>query len=127
MAYDKTIWINGSAPALSAENMNKIEEGIFECSIQLEGLPAEIQIGSVASTTIPAGSYVDIPVTFDATMGGTPMVLCSLYSASTSSDLGSFSVAGIDPTASGFTCRVFNNSSNSRAPGIRYAAFYVGQ
>ncbi|MBR3279660.1 MAG: hypothetical protein IKG01_12290 [Lachnospiraceae bacterium] len=28
MAYNKTNWVNGQAPALSAENLNKIEEGI---------------------------------------------------------------------------------------------------
>lgn len=28
MAYTKTAWVNDSKPAISAENLNKIEEGI---------------------------------------------------------------------------------------------------
>lgn len=39
--YVKTVWINGSAPALGATNMNKIEDGIFNA------LPID---GSVAMT-----------------------------------------------------------------------------
>lgn len=29
MAYSKTTWVNGGPPALSAENLNKMEEGIY--------------------------------------------------------------------------------------------------
>ena len=29
MAYIKTTWVNGGPPALSAENLNKMEDGIF--------------------------------------------------------------------------------------------------
>lgn len=32
MAYVKTNWADGQAPALSASNMNKIEQGIFDAS-----------------------------------------------------------------------------------------------
>ena len=28
MAYEKTTWVNDSKPAINAENLNKIEEGI---------------------------------------------------------------------------------------------------
>lgn len=28
MAYNKTVWINGTAPPINAENLNKIEKGI---------------------------------------------------------------------------------------------------
>ena len=28
MAYEKTVWVNGKAPALDAEHLNKMEEGI---------------------------------------------------------------------------------------------------
>jgi hypothetical protein len=30
MAYVKTIWVNGAAPPISATNLNKIEDGIFD-------------------------------------------------------------------------------------------------
>lgn len=29
MAYTKTNWVNGGPPALSAENLNKMEQGIY--------------------------------------------------------------------------------------------------
>lgn len=32
MAYIKTTWVNGGPPALSAENLNKIEDSVFESS-----------------------------------------------------------------------------------------------
>ena len=38
MAYTKTTWINGSAPALSADNLNKIEDGIYNNSVEIDGL-----------------------------------------------------------------------------------------
>ena len=28
--YDKTLWTNGSTPAIDADNLNKIEQGIFD-------------------------------------------------------------------------------------------------
>ena len=30
MAYEETVWVNGSEPALNASNLNKIESGIAE-------------------------------------------------------------------------------------------------
>ena len=30
MAYEKTVWVNGQAPALDAEHLNKIEQGIAD-------------------------------------------------------------------------------------------------
>ena len=39
MAYVKKIWINDSTP-LNAENLNHIEEGIFENSIAIENIEA---------------------------------------------------------------------------------------
>lgn len=42
MAYTKTTWVNNSAPAISAENLNKIENGIYnnaeDCEDLLDGL-----------------------------------------------------------------------------------------
>ena len=35
MAYSKTTWVNGGPPALSAENLNKMEDSIYNSS---EGL-----------------------------------------------------------------------------------------
>jgi len=41
MAYTKTSWVNGSAPALSAENLNKIEEGIYNNDAAISAIKFE--------------------------------------------------------------------------------------
>jgi len=33
MAYNKTVWNNGSTPPINAANLNKIEQGIYDNSI----------------------------------------------------------------------------------------------
>ena len=32
MAYSKTTWVNGTTPAISAANLNKMEQGIYEAN-----------------------------------------------------------------------------------------------
>lgn len=44
MAYEKTVWANGQAPALDAEHLNKIEQGIADAvSVTPQTLSAEQQ------------------------------------------------------------------------------------
>lgn len=38
MAYTKTAWVNGTAPALSAENMNKIETALYNNDASITAL-----------------------------------------------------------------------------------------
>ena len=42
MAYTKTNWINGQAPALSAENLNKMEEGIYNNDADISVIQSDI-------------------------------------------------------------------------------------
>lgn len=45
MAYTKTNWVNDSAPAINADNLNKIEQGIKSCADELDGMyftPGEV-------------------------------------------------------------------------------------
>ena len=42
MAYTKTTWVNGSAPPLSAENLNKIEDGIYNAHAELTSQDARL-------------------------------------------------------------------------------------
>ena len=42
MAYTKTNWVNGQAPALSAENLNKIEEGIYNNAGDIASILADV-------------------------------------------------------------------------------------
>ena len=81
----------------------------------------DISLGQIA-----AGAYVDFTITFDRPMKGKPTVVCSLLSTSTAAALGSFTASAIDATASGFTCRVFNNATSARTPALSYIACYGG-
>ena len=47
MAYEKTQWVNGGPPALSAENLNKMEDSIYNSS---EGL-ISLNTSAASSTT----------------------------------------------------------------------------
>ncbi len=57
MAYTKTVWVNGAAPAISAENLNKIEQGIYDAhALATSAIPrGVIVMWSGAAAAIPAG------------------------------------------------------------------------
>lgn len=55
MAYNKTNWVNGQAPALSAENLNKIEEGVFNNDANISIL----QNGLISLDTSAASGTTD--------------------------------------------------------------------
>ena len=55
MAYSKTSWVNGSAPPLSAENLNKIEQGIYNNDANITVL----QDGIINLDTSAGSSTVD--------------------------------------------------------------------
>ena len=53
MAYTKTTWVDGSAPAISASNLNKIETGIYD-SLRQDGTTAmsgQLVVTSGSATT----------------------------------------------------------------------------
>lgn len=52
MAYEKTVWVNGQAPALDAEHLNKIEQGIANSA------PGGFGLGELSGRT--ANSFSDI-------------------------------------------------------------------
>ena len=41
MAYTKTTWVNGTAPAINATNLNNIETGIDSATTRLDVLEAQ--------------------------------------------------------------------------------------
>lgn len=55
MAYSKTTWVNGGPPALSAENLNKMEDSIYNSSEGLISLNT-----SAASSTTDGALYAAI-------------------------------------------------------------------
>ncbi len=78
--------------------------------------------GEISSTSVSAGEYKDVSVTFPFTFSSKPKVVAGLYSTSTSADLGSISVAVTTWTTSGCTLRIFNASSAQRSPAVHWIA-----
>lgn len=74
------------------------------------------------NTTVPAGGYKDISVSFNHYYTSAPTVVVGLNSSSTSSDIGQCSVAVQSVTTAGFTARIFNASGTDRAPGFYWIA-----
>lgn len=74
------------------------------------------------STTVPAGGYADVSVSFGHTYDVAPTVVVGLYSTSTAAAIGSISVAVASVTTTGFTARLFNAGSTDRSPGFCWIA-----
>ena len=53
MSYTKTNWENGATPAINADNLNKIEQGIADCMCFIDPTDVaasfEVQVGAAAS------------------------------------------------------------------------------
>lgn len=82
-----------------------------------------VQYGTITSGSISANSYRDVTVTFPKAFTKAPYVSLQIISASTSADLGSFTAAIMSsPTATGFTARIFNDTSSSRSPAVLWMA-----
>lgn len=126
MAYTKTNWVNGGPPAISAENLNNMESGIYDNDAKItaiqEWISNNIQMGSVSSISVAANSYTEVAITFSPTMASVPVVLATLESASTAGAIGSLEVVTNNITTSGFTARLFNAGSQARVPGFRWIA-----
>lgn len=69
MAYEKTVWVNGGAPAINAANLNKIEQGIYNATVKAEAaLPASSfnptlyatsAQGAKADAALPSEDFTD--------------------------------------------------------------------
>lgn len=51
MAYSKTIWQNGAAPALDAAHLNNIEDGIEALDVRVSANEADIAVNTAAINT----------------------------------------------------------------------------
>ena len=54
MAYTKTQWVNNQAPAIDADNLNKIEQGIYDAHAEITDLKGDIP-QAVSDLTNDAG------------------------------------------------------------------------
>lgn len=71
MPYTKTIWKNDGAPALNADNLNKIEAGIQDAHIAAEGASTELAAHKADEATETELGHIrlsDIAIT-DTTTG----------------------------------------------------------
>ena len=60
MAYEKTVWVNGQAPALDADHLNKIEQGIADAvSITPQTLTNEQQAQARGNINAASDDYVN--------------------------------------------------------------------
>lgn len=84
---------------------------------------SNIRCASESLGQVSANSYKDFTITFTPAMSKTPVVVAMMLSTSTSPTMGSITVSAINPTAAGFTARVFNNTSSARMPAIAYIAY----
>lgn len=58
MAYEKTVWVNGQAPALDADHLNKIEQGIADAvSVTLQTLTDEQKVQARENILAAPGGY----------------------------------------------------------------------
>lgn len=138
-AYPDRVIVNGDGGSVSLRIGNTYE-GVYDDdnsvwiigknkttgAIQVNGqaMPV-IKRGTVGQTnTVTAGSYKDVSVSFNYTYGSAPTVVVGLNSNSTSSDLGQCSVSVAAVTTTGFTARLFNNSSSDRSPGFYWIAVW---
>lgn len=73
MAYTKTQWVNNQPPAIDAENLNKIEQGIYDAHEELTGkadsadVPTKSQVASAVTEAkvlqIDIASFSSLPQT----------------------------------------------------------------
>lgn len=124
MAYVKTNWADGQAPALSAANMNKIEQGIFDASATADTAKSatdslqllataplvyeEITGGSITLAAHAAGS-----VTFDVPEKSGYKVLCPVNPRTNGSVMPSY-IGGVNSgMTSGIVTVWIRNASTS--------------
>lgn len=85
-------------------------------------LNPQMQRGYAQCPSTPAGSYTDTAVTFAEPFASRPTVFPSIYSTSTSADIGAMTVSAINVTNTGFTVRAFNKGGGARMPGVYWLA-----
>ncbi len=84
----------------------------------------EIRYGTTEQQSVASSSYHDFVVTFSPAMSDVPVVSVSLVTNSTAGNFGRLTAAVVlnSVTASGFTCRVHNGDTSSRAPAVSWIA-----
>ena len=111
MSYTKTTWVDNSAPAINAENLNKIEQGIYDAT---EGLADKVD--KVTGKELSTNDYtdadktkltgIDLSTKQDTLVSGT-----NIKTVNSTSLLGSGDVAVQETLVSGTNIKTINNTS----------------
>ena len=90
---------------------------------------AQFASGGIKVGSVPAGDCIDYPHTFSKAFGGTPnVVVCTYESSAGTSASGNVArkVILTKRSSTGFTVRLYNNSSSTWSPYVEYIAIYKG-
>ena len=120
-----SIGAQGTSVTIDSAGNLAMTDGTTSGSVPIEDALKAIaaQCGSVGQTTsVPAGGYADVPVTFARAYDSTPTVVVGMLSTSTSSEIGLCSVALESASATGFTARLFNAGASARRPSFCWIA-----
>lgn len=107
MAYSKTVWVNDSAPALNATNLNKIENGIYDNSLDIADLHVLVlDCGTISS--LPA-TISDADITSDMVVikqeMGTPSAQTADWTVDTAN--GSLEIDGTSAISGSTTLKLY--------------------
>lgn len=103
---------------LNAANLNA------EIAAAVRAEMPDIQYGRLGAQNCPANAYTDFAITFPRAFNGTPVVTVTIETNSTGVTMGSFMASAHSRTTTGFTLRVYNNTSTLRTPALMWIAVY---
>lgn len=100
----------------------KAESSYRKGNVEISPANLGILSGYVAGTTVTAGSYADITVSFGTTLDTAPTVVACFQSVSTAGAFGKCTLAVHSITTTGCKIRIFNGDTANRAPDLRWIA-----
>ena len=131
MAYSKTTWTNGTAPAINATNLNKIEQGIYDAQNTIDSvLPIKDQFAVTNETfsmSVAANSYGDSTQTFTKS-GYYPLGLMGWSLTGTQATLcfmPRYFLSAVSNGSCELTIRVRNTSTSAASPTVNIYILWV--
>ncbi len=131
MSYTKTNWVNGGPPALSAENLNKIEDGIYNNDAAIAAAVSAMAGWKIKKYDVANSSTVNIPIEsatrglFFITAYSTTRAAIYAVGANSSGTTRSTLIAAASG-GSGFTLTNNTNEINvANGSGSQAAIFYL--
>lgn len=82
-------------------------------------------MGRVTGLTANANTYSDYSYTFPTAYASAPAMTATMISASTAASMSAVELALNEISATGFSIRLFNNSTTARAPAFYWIAIGI--